>query len=222
MKKLLSILLAALTLFSVASAETKVAIDWSVRYPYAELESQLSEINQAYPEITSLYPIGHSWQERTLWCMELTDPSVDKADKTGVAVMANIHGGERESAACAMYFAWWLAENSQTERVAQILSDYVVYIVPVINPDGYEQSFVCNTRQNLRPVDANGDGTAFSDPYTDVDGDGFIATLYRGKADDTPSRELPIFGMESPDWDENGVLGDDPRTSGIDMNRTFD
>ena len=61
MKKLLSILLAALTLFSVASAETKVAIDWSVRYPYAELESQLSEINQAYPEITSLYPIGHSW-----------------------------------------------------------------------------------------------------------------------------------------------------------------
>ena len=223
MKKLLSILLAALTLFSVASAETKVAIDWSVRYPYAELESQLSEINQAYPEITSLYPIGRSWQERTLWCMELTDPSVDKADKTGVAVMANIHGGERESAACAMYFAWWLAENSQTERVAQILSDYVVYIVPVINPDGYEQSFVCNTRQNLRPVDANGDGTAFSDPYTDVDGDGFIATLYRGTADAQPDpKTSEIFGMESPDWDKNGVLGDDPRNSGIDMNRTFD
>ena len=223
MKKLLSILLAALTLFSVASAETKVAIDWSVRYPYAELESQLSEINQTYPEITSLYPIGHSWQERTLWCMELTDSSVDKADKTGVAVMANIHGGERESAACAMYFAWWLAENSQTERVAQILSDYVVYIVPVINPDGYEQSFVCNTRQNLRPVDANGDGTAFSDPYTDVDGDGFIATLYRGTADAQPDpKTSEIFGMESPDWDKNGVLGDDPRNSGIDMNRTFD
>ncbi len=223
MKKLLSILLAALTLFSVASAETKVAIDWSVRYPYAELESQLSDINQAYPEITSLYPIGHSWQERTLWCMELTDPSVDKADKTGVAVMANIHGGERESAACAMYFAWWLAENSQTERVAQILSDYVVYIVPVINPDGYEQSFVCSTRQNLRPVDANGDGTAFSDPYTDVDGDGFIATLYRGTADAQPDpKTSEIFGMESPDWDKNGVLGDDPRNSGIDMNRTFD
>ena len=223
MKKLLSFLLAALTLFSVASAETKIAIDWSVRYPYAELESQLSEINQTYPEITSLYPIGHSWQERTLWCMELTDPSVDKADKTGVAVMANIHGGERESAACAMYFAWWLAENSQTERVAQILSDYVVYIVPVINPDGYEQSFVCNTRQNLRPVDANGDGTAFSDPYTDVDGDGFIATLYRGTADAQPDpKTSEIFGMESPDWDKNGVLGDDPRNSGIDMNRTFD
>ncbi len=223
MKKLLSILLAALMLFPVASAETKVAIDWSVRYPYAELESQLSDINQAYPEITSLYPMSHGWQERTLWCMELTDPSVDKADKTGVAVMANIHGGERESATCAMYFAWWLAENSQTECVAQILSDYVVYIVPVIDPDGYEQSFVCNTRQNLRPVDANGDGTAFSDPYTDVDGDGFIATLYRGTADAQPDpKTSEIFGMESPDWDKNGVLGDDPRNSGIDMNRTFD
>ena len=92
-----------------------------------------------------------------------------------------------------------------------------------MNPDGYEQSFVCNTRQNLRPVDANGDGTAFSDPYTDVDGDGFIATLYRGTADAQPDpKTSEIFGMESPDWDKNGVLGDDPRNSGIDMNRTFD
>ena len=28
--------------------------------------------------------------------------------------------------------------------------------------------------------------------------------------------------MESPDWDGNGIPGDDPRNSGIDMNRTFD
>ena len=223
MKKWLSGLLAVLLIFSVALAEPQVSIDWSVRYTYSELEDQLQEINQAYPEITSLYPIGHSWQERALWCMELTDPSVDSADKTGIAVLANIHGGERESAACAMYFAWWLAENSQTERVAQILSNYVVYIVPVINPDGYEQSFVYNTRQNLRPVDANGDGVAFSDPYTDIDGDGFIATLYRGAADEQPDpKTAEVFGMESPDWDKNGILGDDPRNSGIDMNRTFD
>ena len=93
---------------------------------------------------------------------------------------------------------------------------------PLINPDGYEQSFVINTRQNLRPRDLNGDGVPFSDPYTDIDGDGYIATLYRGTADDTPSTQLPRFGMESPDWDGNGILGDDPRNSGIDMNRTFD
>lgn len=224
MKKVLSLLIATvLLLSSVAIAEEKVSIDWSIRYSYAELEKQLASINQAYPSITSLYPIGHSWQERALWCMELTDPSVDKEEKTGIAVLANIHGGERESAACAMYFAWWLTENSCSEQVSDLLRRYDIYVVPVINPDGYEQSFVYNTRQNLRPVDANGDGVAFSDPYTDIDGDGFISVLYRGTADAQPDpQSAPVFGMESPDWDGNGIPGDDPRNSGIDMNRTFD
>lgn len=224
MKKVLSLLIATvLLLSSVAIAEEKVSIDWSIRYSYAELEKQLASINQAYPSITSLYPIGHSWQERALWCMELTDPSVDKEEKTGIAVLANIHGGERESAACAMYFAWWLTENSSSEQVSDLLRRYDIYVVPVINPDGYEQSFVYNTRQNLRPVDANGNGVAFSDPYTDIDGDGFISVLYRGTADAQPDpQSAPVFGMESPDWDDNGIPGDDPRNSGIDMNRTFD
>ena len=225
MKRALSWLLTALLLLTLAAAQAEetVQIDWTARYSYAELEEQLQAISASCPEISSLYPIGHTWQERTLWCMELTDPAVARADKIGIAVLANIHGGERESASCAMYFAWWLAENRETERVQEILSKYVIYVVPVINPDGYEQSFVYNTRQYLRPVDANGDGVPFSDPYTDLDGDGYIATLYRGTADAQPDRKTtPVFGMESPDWDKNGILGDDPRNSGIDMNRTFD
>lgn len=207
----------------MAQAEQVSEIDWDARYRYAELEAQLKEIAQAYPEIAQLYPIGTSFQERTMWCMEMTNAEVPAEEKTGVAVMANIHGGERESASCAMYFAWWLANESDTEEVQQILDNYIVYVVPVINPDGYEQSFVYNTRQNMRPRDLNGDGTPFSDPYTDIDGDGYIATLYRGTADVQPDRrQSASFGMESPDWDGNGILGDDPRNSGIDLNRTFD
>ena len=225
MKVIALFVLAAMLIASTGLAEAVdlAAIDWNARYTYAELEDQLQTIAETYPDVTELYPIGTTYQERTLWCMELTNPAIDKADKTGVAVVANIHGGERESASSAMYFAWWLATESATEQVQQILDNYVVYIVPVINPDGYEQSFVYNTRQNLRPRDLNGDGTAFSDPYTDIDGDGYIATLYRGTADEQPDRKTtPTFGMESPDWDGNGILGDDPRNSGIDMNRTFD
>lgn len=225
MKVIALFVLAAMLIASTGLAEAVdlAAIDWNARYTYAELEDQLQAIAETYPDVTELYPIGTTYQERSLWCMELTNPAIDKADKTGVAVVANIHGGERESASSAMYFAWWLATESATEQVQAILDNYVVYIVPVINPDGYEQSFVYNTRPNLRPRDLNGDGTAFSDPYTDIDGDGYIATLYRGTADEQPDRKTTAsFGMESPDWDGNGVLGDDPRNSGIDMNRTFD
>ena len=223
--RILSLVLTLSFLMGAALAETgaEMEIDWDARYPYAELEGQLEAIAAAYPEIAQLYPIGTSFQERKLWCMELTNPEVPEEDKTGIAVLANIHGGERESAASAMYFAWWMATESDTEQVQEILNNYTVYVVPVINPDGYEQSFVYNTRQNLRPRDLNGDGTPFSDPYTDIDGDGYIATLYRGTADAQPDcNAQSAFGMESPDWDANGILGDDPRNSGIDMNRTFD
>ena len=177
---------------------------------------------ETYPDITELYSIGTSWQERDLWCLEITNKAIPAEEKTGIGVFANIHGGERESASSAMYTAWWLTLCSADDYVKGLLDNYTIYVIPVINPDGYEQSFVINNRPNLRPRDANGDNIPYSDPYTDIDGDGFIATLYRGNADDTPSTQLSVFGMESPDWDKNGILGDDPRTSGIDMNRTFD
>ncbi len=225
MKKWISWILMAMLIcgFSSVQAEQNGEIDWNARYGYEELEEQLRDIAEEYPQIAQMYPIGTSFQERTLWCMELTDADVPAEEKTGIAVLANIHGGERESASCAMYFAWWLTSESGTERVQEILDNYIVYVVPVINPDGYEQSFVYNTRQNMRPRDLNGDGIPFSDPYTDIDGDGYIATLYRGTADVQPNpREIQSFGMESPDWDGNGIPGDDPRNSGIDMNRNFD
>ena len=170
---------------------------------------------------SSVADIGSSWQERNLWCLEITNKNIPAEDKTGIGVFANIHGGERESASSAMYTAWWLTLCSGDDYVKGLLDNYIIYVIPVINPDGYEQSFINNNRPNLRPRDLNGDGVPFSDPYADIDGDGFIATIYRGKAGDEPSRKLPYFGMESPDWDGNGILGDDPRNGGIDMNRTF-
>ena len=204
-----------------ANVPAELAIDWNARYTFAELEGQLEALNEAYPDVSELYSIGASWEERELWCMEITNEATDAEGKTPIAIIANIHGGERESASSAMYTAWWMLLNSEDPYVQGLLDHYIIYVVPVMNPDGYEQSFINNNRPNMHPVDANGDGRPFSDPYADLNGDGYIANLYRGTAEDEPSRKLPSFGMESPDWDQNGILGDDPHSSGIDMNRTF-
>ncbi len=197
-------------------------IDWNHRYHYNEIEGQLNRLAKAYPQVSDLYSIGTSWQERDLWCLKITNEAVSDSYKTGIGVFANIHGGERESTSSAMYTAWWMLLNSNDPYVKAILDNYIIYVVPIINPDGYEQSFVNNNRPNLRPTDRNGDGIPFSDPYTDIDNDGYISTIYRGKAKDMPSTSMQYFGTESPDWDKNGILGDDPRSSTIDMNRTFD
>lgn len=51
-------------------------IDWNYRYTFAELEGQLARLAETYPDITNLYSIGTSWQERDLWCMELTNKAI--------------------------------------------------------------------------------------------------------------------------------------------------
>lgn len=220
-------------------------MDWSgstatqqvKHHSYAEYEALMKELAATYPELCSLYSIGHTALERQLWCLEITNSrsKLSADEKTGIGVFGNIHGGEMESAESAMYTGWWILLNSDSNYVKYMLDNYIIYCVPMINPDGMEQSFTYNVRYNLSARDADGDGLVFSDPYTDVDGDGFISNVFIGQSgldigQMTASRNslscgdvvLESLGMESPDWNLDGKMGNDPRSSGIDMNRTFD
>lgn len=197
-------------------------INWAERHHiefYGELADKLTF---EYPHIVKSYSIGRSWLERDLWMIELSSAENDKNVKTPIAIIGNIHGGEHESAETAAYTAWWFATNYGKDSVAtDILDNYILYVLPVMNPDGYEQSFIYNTRENMRPTDHNGDGVFFGDPYFDVNGDGVIAEVYVGDRNSFPQDRVKI-GMESPDFDKNGIPGDDPKKSNIDLNRTFD
>ncbi len=213
---IISLLLSSLPVFAAPVSK----LDFKERHTFEEIENELERLSKDYPEYTKLFSIGSSWRENEIWCLKITNKKIADEKKTGIAIMANIHGGEQESAESALYSAIKFCEESSTAEGKKILDGYVIYIVPVINPDGYIQSFIYNTRPNLKPTDLNGDGVVFSDPYTDINGDGVIAEVYKGKVD-TKLKEREKIGMESPDWDKNGILGDDPKTSGIDLNRTF-
>ncbi|MGE5632067.1 MAG: M14 family zinc carboxypeptidase [Caulobacteraceae bacterium] len=228
MRKAISFILVVTLVMSMlgsvyaAPAAAEPGINWDVRHHFSFYEDMLKGLAEQYPDIAKTYSIGHSWYERQIWCIELSSKASNVKNKTGIAVLGNIHGGEQESGESAAYTAWWLVNNySNDKEVKKILDNYTICIVPVINPDGYEQSFVYNNRSNLRPTDNNKDGKVFSDPYKDTNGDGFIAEVYKG-AKDSAEKDRVFIGMESPDWDKNGKPGDDPKSSGIDLNRTFD
>ncbi len=197
-------------------------MDWTVRHHYNDYQTLFTKLNTTYPNLAEMYSIGHSYMERDLWCLEITNENKSNDKKTGIGVFANIHGGEQESGECALYTAWWLLLNSDSKYVKSMLDNYIIYVIPIINPDGYEQSFVYNNRPNLRPTDRDGDGAPFSDPYTDINGDGFISNVYIGTASQTDYKQMTSLGMESANWNHNAKLGDDPRSSTIDLNRTFD
>ena len=237
MKRKLLVLLVAVSLlmassFVSAGSSGLPPVDWS-QYQSLEVFVEMHQaIAEEYPELATSYSIGKTWQDADLWCTELTSPN--GKPKTGVAVFGNIHGGEKESGNAALYFMWWLATNYGTDDTATlILDNYKVYVVPLINPDGYDYSMKFATlRHNIHPTDLDGDGIPDNDVPVDTDGDGFIAQVYTGAPDSSPSQRIRysqvVNGMTRPAWEGidangNGVPGSDPyQGSGIDMNRNFD
>jgi hypothetical protein len=229
------VLLALMLTAGLASAQssTPPVVDWTQMLNYDQMSQTLQDLNTAYPNMTKLFSIGHSWQERQLWCLQLSAPIAAAKNKTSVALFGNIHGGEQQGGMGAAYTAWWLATQYGKDPTAtKILSKYNVYIVPLINPDGYQQSFISSTRQNMRPTDRNGIAGPFSDPYFDTNGDGVIAQIYKGPAGLPQTGATPegvtrlhsggVTDYESRDFDQNGIFGDDAMASLVDMNRNFD
>jgi murein tripeptide amidase MpaA len=163
-------------------------IDWNERHHIEFYGWLLNSLAKAYPRYAKTYSIGHSWRERQLWCIEMSSEG-GRHRKVEVAVFGNIHGGEQESGEAAAYVAWWLLTHYKSNSTARyILDNFIVYVVPVINPDGYEQSFLYSCRSNFRPIDKNGNGVCCDDPYYDTDGDGIIATVYTGGSRFNPCR----------------------------------
>ncbi|MEM2021948.1 MAG: M14 family zinc carboxypeptidase [Zestosphaera sp.] len=178
---------------------------------YEKLAYSLAE---RYPKLVTVYSIGRSWRERDIWVIEITSLRLSKDKKTGIAIIGNIHGNEWQSGLAAAYTAWWFATNYEYNNTARkILDNYVLYIVPILNPDGYVEGI----RENLRPMDRDGDGVFYSDPYFDTNGDGFISMVY---IEDPSTGKKTLIGYESKDFDKDGKPGDDPKR-GIDLNRNF-
>ena len=109
-------------------------IDWNKQYRYEEIEDFLEAMAAQFPDVTELYSIGRTHQERDLRCLEITNKAIPNEEKTGIGVLANIHGGERESGASGLYTAWWLTLCSSDEYVKSLLDNYVVYVVPPDQP----------------------------------------------------------------------------------------
>jgi hypothetical protein len=202
---------------------------WDQRHTLEEFETLYKELAATYPDTVKLYSIGHTWEERPLWCLEISADvrSPQTAGKTPIALIGNIHGGEHESGESVAYTAWWLpsAYAAGDPEAKRAMEGYVTYVIPVMNPDGYVNSFYRGTRQNMRPMDKNGVGGPYSDSYVDLNGDGKIGQMYLGGTADAPPASRPssnLLGYESRDGDGNGVFGDDLKGSNIDLNRTFD
>ncbi|XP_076302722.1 carboxypeptidase B-like [Lasioglossum baleicum] len=100
-------------------------------YPnYNEVNDYLNYVTRTYSDVASLINIGNSYEGRAMKVLKL---STGGKNKPAIFIDAGIHAREWIAPATALYIVDQIVENNKN-----LLSQVDWYILPVLNPDGYE------------------------------------------------------------------------------------
>ncbi|HWO88753.1 MAG TPA: M14 family metallopeptidase [Gemmatimonadales bacterium] len=102
--------------------------------------------------------IGASVEGRPILAVKI-GPAGDGPSRPNVLFMATYHAREWAATEMALRLIGWLADSLPLQPGgAQLLGQRDVWVIPVVNPDGYQYTFTTQRlwRRNRRP---NGDGT---------------------------------------------------------------
>lgn len=104
----------------------------------AEMEQILENIANNYPDITSLYSIGTTYQDNEIWCLEISDnPGVDEGEP-GVFFMGLHHAREWPTLEICLYIADQLtSEYGSDPDITDVVNNRRLWLVTCVNPDGY-------------------------------------------------------------------------------------
>ena len=135
-----------------------------------EINDYLDQIVADFPTLASKFEVGQSLEGRTVYGLkiaklDLIDPDGDEASRPGFVINGCQHAREWISPASVMYLADQLVNGyGGDSQITEYLDELVFYIVPVVNPDGYNYTFPASQggagqrlwRKNRRN---NGNGT---------------------------------------------------------------
>lgn len=118
------------------------------KYPFGEYTSYSAMIKYMrtvefyYPNIAKLIRIGKSHEDRPLEGLKIgIDSNDDKIKKRAFWIDGNIHAREWASSHTALFIINQLVAGYGKDKfITHFLKYYDVYIMPMLNPDGYEYS----------------------------------------------------------------------------------
>ncbi|MEO0082705.1 MAG: M14 family zinc carboxypeptidase [candidate division WOR-3 bacterium] len=129
---------------------------------YWELEDTLDYLVSRYPTLCTKFSAGLSFQGRALWGLKISDnPSVAE-DEPACFFNGATHAREPLSTHCCVMFAERILSEYGRDSVSTwLVNNREIYIIPVMNPDGYVYNSdsggaSANWRKNRRgPVPPN-------------------------------------------------------------------
>ena len=131
---------------------------------YNAITADLAGYAAAYPELTHLISLGQSVQGRELWALRLSAAGDAEAAKPAVKYVATMHGDEPLGTELCLYFIdWLLTDYGSDPRITRLLDETHVWIVPLMNPDGYQ----IHSRFNANGSDLNRSFPHYGEDFTD-------------------------------------------------------
>ncbi|KAF5285144.1 hypothetical protein FQA39_LY16833 [Lamprigera yunnana] len=134
---------------------------------YNELTGYLQQLVSTYPNLAKLHTIGRSVKNRELWALEIHGNIKKRPLLTPMfKYVGNMHGDETVGRQLIIYLAEYLLRNfGSDERVTRLVNTTDIFLMPSMNPDGYENSEEGNCiskneyvgRINQNKVDLNRD-----------------------------------------------------------------
>ncbi len=133
-------------------------------FTFQEMQNELDEMRAFYPNlITVKSSIGTTDQGRAIFMVRISDNADVDENEPEVLLNGVHHAREPISMSQLIFFMWHVLENYDTDKELQTLVNSTeMYIVPCLNPDGYEYNRSTNPtgggmwRKNRH---LNGDGT---------------------------------------------------------------
>eukprot|EP01065_Artemidia_motanka_P041878 TRINITY_DN54_c0_g1_i1.p1 TRINITY_DN54_c0_g1~~TRINITY_DN54_c0_g1_i1.p1 ORF type:complete len:419 (+),score=156.71 TRINITY_DN54_c0_g1_i1:58-1314(+) len=134
-----------------ARVRSTAKTDWYDDYhPLDEIHTKLDEFIEDYSGVTP-FSIGKSYEGRDIRGIRFGSSD----EKHAVWLQCGIHAREWIAPATCMYYTQKILENLRggDKEVAALLSKLVIYMVPVLNVDGYVYTWTTNRmwRKNRQP-----------------------------------------------------------------------
>ena len=126
---------------------------------YKEAEKFLLDAQKKYPDFIKVQSIGKTWEERNIYLATITFDVKNADKKPALLYTGTIHAREWVGIEVAIAFIKnYLERKDFDPRIEEIFKKTTMYIVPCLNPDGFEYSrnHFSFWRKNRRK---NADGT---------------------------------------------------------------
>lgn len=104
-----------------------------------EVIAELDSMHARYPQIIGKRDsIGRSFEGRTLWGVRISGNAGAGGNRPCALFTALHHAREPEGMMTLIYFMWYVLEQyGVNQTITALLDSRELYIVPVVNPDGY-------------------------------------------------------------------------------------